>query len=254
MEQGITPVNATRLERVQGTANLPVDAEKLAALRAKLGLPPMTAKQAGAALVSDEVVISEMGKALYRFSTALARNPQMLAEFTASLPGALREELASMQAGLPAPRYDMALQLCMALYGPQVLARANTYGKNRKGRVTYLDYYRALFEHFGLTYDNDAEQQEDGGHSLLERFLKGFKETVAEVKDALKGEEEDGAPDARQGDAGAKQASGEPGPGSTPDAQPGAAGTKDAPEAAEAESAASGPEGTPADQGTPGGQ
>lgn len=251
MEQGITPVNATRLERVQGTANLPVDAEKLAALRAKLGLPPMTAKQAGAALVSDEVVISEMGKALYRFSTALARNPQMLAEFTASLPGALREELASMQAGLPAPRYDMALQLCMALYGPQVLTRANTYGKNRKGRVTYLDYYRALFEHFGLTYDNDAEQQEDGGHSLLERFLKGFKETVAEVKDALKGEEEDGAPDARQGDAGAEQTLGKPVADSAPEAPP---EEKDAPEAAEAESAASETEGTPADKGTPGGQ
>lgn len=204
MENGITPVNATRLERVQGAVNLPVDPEKLAALRAKLELPPLPQQQANS-MGTDEVLISEMGKALYRFSKALAADPQMMQAFTANLPAALREELQNMQsAAPPAQRYDAALQLCMALYGPQVQARAATYGKNRKGRISYLDYYRALFEHFGLSYDDDAPED---SRSPLERFFDNVKQAVGEIKDALNsGGQEDGAQQQANGETEEKSA------------------------------------------------
>lgn len=169
MDGPITPVNTVRTERVQGTGNLPVDPQKLAALRAKLQLPDMPV-QAGGELGTDQVIISEMGKALCRFAQTLERDTQMLAAFTSSLPGALREAVLNPSNGRPV-NYDAALQLCMALYGPEVMARAATYGSNRERRVDRFDYYRALMEHFGLQYDGDAPDAEEDGRSLWDRFL-----------------------------------------------------------------------------------
>lgn len=182
MDGPINPVNATRTERVQGTANLPVDPQKLAALRAKLQLPPLPA-QSGGALGADQVIISEMGKALCRFAQTLEHDPQMLASFTSNLPAALRETVLNPPNGQPV-NYDAALQLCMALYGPEVTARASAYGRNRKRRIDRFDYYRALMEHFGLQYDGNAPDTGEDSGSLWDRFLNRLRTMLSQPEQA----------------------------------------------------------------------
>lgn len=178
MEGPITPVNAPRTERVQGAVHTPLDPQKLAALRTKLELPPPPAvDQAGSELGADQVIISEMGKALCRFAQTLERDPGMLAAFTAGLPPAL-QQAAQAQTGRPVD-YDMALQLCMALYGPEVQARAAAYGRDRARRIDRYDYYRALMEHFGLQYDGDAPDADGEGGSLWDRFMSRLRAMVS---------------------------------------------------------------------------
>ncbi|AVQ97125.1 hypothetical protein [Ethanoligenens harbinense] len=178
MEGPITPVNATRTERVQGPVNTPIDPQKLATLRAKLELPPPPAVgQTGGELGADQVIISEMGKALCRFAQTLERDPRMLEAFTAGLPPALQQAVQE-QGGRPV-NYDMALQLCMALYGPEVRARAATYGRDRSRRIDRYAYYRALMEHFGLQYDGDAPDADEESGSLWDRFMKRLHAMVA---------------------------------------------------------------------------
>lgn len=217
MDGPITPVNTVRTERVQGTNNLPVDPRKLAALREKLQLPNLPA-QANGELGTDQVVISEVGKALCRFAQTLERDPEMLAAFTSNLPAALREAVLSPPGGEQPVNYDAALQLCMALYGPEVLARASVYGRNRKRQVNRFDYYRALMEHFGLQYDGDAPDAEEDGQSLWNRFMHRLRSMIPQP-----GKEETPAPEEAPQDTppASEQAKAETQPaGQTPDAPP----------------------------------
>lgn len=179
MNEPIRPVNAARMERVQGAANLPLNPEKLAALRAKLELPQVQEQTAGQ-LGTDQVIISELGKALCRFAQTLERNPEILSAFTARLPDALQAAFQNPAANQPF-HYDAALQLCMALYGPEITARAATYGRNRKRQLDHFDYYRALMEHFGLQYDGDAPDAEEDRQSLWERFMHRLHAVLTET-------------------------------------------------------------------------
>lgn len=218
MDGPITPVNTVRTERVQGTNNLPVDPQKLAALRQKLQLPNLPVQPSGA-LGADQVVISEMGKALCRFAQTLERDPQMLAAFTANLPAALQEAVLSPAGSGQLVNYDAALQLCMALYGPEVLARASTYGRNRRRQVDRFDYYRALMEHFGLQYDGEAPETEEDGQSLWDRFMHRLRSMVpqSDKEETPVSEEMPPEPDDLSA---SKQVETEHPTGQTPDAPP----------------------------------
>ncbi len=179
MNEPINPINPVRLEQPQATQSTPTDPKKLAALKAKLDteLPVAAIGENASDLGHDEVVISEMGKALCRFAQELGRDPQMRAAFLSSIPDSMQAEVLKEDGGASI-NYDAVLQICMALYGPEVLARADSYDRTRRRQIDRFDYYRALLAHFGLSYDDEAPDEHEG-ESLWDRFKKQLQHMFA---------------------------------------------------------------------------